>query len=112
MVEKIQYPFGWLAGQEATPAEVIGFLAIQMLGHRSDLMEPIHRRRALDDREREEMTHQAELLERYATVLDAIYFQMAPERWNAETCSGLLELAEKHHVVLPEWMRAVEKPSE
>lgn len=104
--KKIMQVFGWEAGQELTPAEAFKRLAIEMLGHRSDLQEPIKQRRAADDREREEWNQQAELLERYAVIAYALAVQMSPESYRVESMGGLLELAEKHKITLPEWMKA------
>ena len=103
--KKIIQVFGWEAGRELTPAQAIQALAMEMLGHRADLQEPMKRRRAKDDREREEWTRQAEILERYAVIAYALAVQMDPAGYKVEHMGGLLELAAKHGVTLPAWMK-------
>lgn len=100
--DKIIYPFGWLAGKPGQPEDVIQALAIEMLGHRADLREKAAR--AKDPADREEYTRRADDIERYAVMVYAVYYQMQPERWNAEACGGLLEVAAEHGITLPHWM--------
>jgi hypothetical protein len=103
MTQKIIHPFGWLAGKEGTVPDVIEALALEMLGYRSDLQERAQRKSFPPD---SALLEQAENLEKYAVILNLIYLQLKPERWNASAMPGLLELAAKHELTLPEWMAA------
>jgi hypothetical protein len=98
---KLIYPITWLAGREGEAADVIHDIAVEMMEHRADLL-----RNAVGNLEGECQVYlkQANLLEVYATVLDAIYFQMAPEHWVPETSGDMLEFAQVHNIALPNWM--------
>lgn len=100
---KIIHPLGWEYGREGDPVVVIKALSSEMLGHRSDLQESAVR--AIDSQERECLIRQAELLEKYAIALYAVGVQMDPTGYKVENMSGLIELAEKHKITLPDWMK-------
>lgn len=104
MATRIIYPFGWLAGLEEKDTTVIQDLALEMLSHRSDLQETAMRKSFPPDPAKME---QAEMLEKYAVILDVIFLQMMPERWNPTTMIGIQELAAKHNITLPDWMKRV-----
>lgn len=103
--KKIILPIGFGKGSvHKSPVDALFLLAIGMMGHRSDLLE--------EDR-REQITapgmtvvskiYAALLLERYATALNIIIFQMMDdERLRGSNISGILELAEKHDLYLPD----------
>src|SRR5512142_1252487 len=97
---KVIYPITWLAGREGETADVIHDIAVEMMEHRADLL-----RRTIWNPEGECQIYrkQSNLFEEYATVLDAIYFQLEPERWHPETSAKMLELAQLHHIALPDW---------
>ncbi len=99
--QRITYPFGWLAGHEGNVPDVIAALALEMLGNRSDLQERAGR---VSFPPEKNLTEQAELLEKYAVILNVVFVQMRPDTWNPNAMSGLIELAAKHGVTLPEWM--------
>lgn len=105
--QRIIYPFGWLAGHEGNVTDVIEALALEMLGHRSNLQEKATRVSYPPDKS---LTEQAELLEKYAVILNVVFVQLKPEVWNANAAAGLLELAEKHGITLPEWMKTGGQP--
>jgi len=100
-MNKVIYPITWLAGREGEVADVIHDIAVEMMEHRTDLL-----RFATKNSENEDTIYQKEacLFEEYATVLDAIYFQMEPERWDPETSGDMLDLAQLHKIALPNWM--------
>lgn len=106
---KIITPLGWEAGQPLEAADVVKNIAIEMLAHRSDLQE-ITIRRAKDDQERAAITERAELLEKYAVALYAAAVQMNPAGYQVESMAGLLELAAKHNITLPDWMKTGGQP--
>ncbi len=103
--QKIKFPLGWQQGHEADPAAVVKALALEMLSERSDLQHEVLQFQ-LDHQniEAECYQKQADTLEKYATALYAIAVQMDPTGYQAENMSGLIELAAKHQVILPDWM--------
>jgi hypothetical protein len=98
---KVIYPITWLAGCEGEAADVIHDIAVEMMEHRADLLRYATR---IPEGECQVYLKQASLLEEYATVLDAIYFQLEPERWDPETPGEVLELSQVHNIALPDWM--------
>jgi hypothetical protein len=98
---KVIYPITWLAGREGEAADVIHDIALEMMEHRADLLRNATRMPKVESRV---YRKQARLLEEYATVLDAIYFQLTPQRWDPETSEEMLDLAQLHHIALPDWM--------
>jgi len=100
MSDKITYPFSWLAGQQAEPEKVIQDLGIEMMSHRSDLLGQAERH----PDQRDTLVSQANLLEKYAIITTVIAYQMAPDKWDPRSCAGLLDLAQKHIISVPEWM--------
>jgi hypothetical protein len=97
---KVIYPITWSAGREGEVADVIHDIAEEMLEHRADLL----RNAGGPQDDCQVYLKQARFLEKYANVLDAIYFQLEPERWNPETSAELLTLAQSYQVDLPGWM--------
>lgn len=89
---KVIHPIGWEAGRELNIAESLNMLAIEFLGHRSDLGE------LGEDNER------TADLERIAVCLQSLALQLDPDRWKAGSFGGLLEMARKHGITLPDWM--------
>ena len=98
---KVIHPITCLAGQEGEAADMIHGIAVEMMRHRADLLRCATRN---TEDESQVYLNQARLFGEYATALDAIYFQMEPERWDLETSGEMLELAQAHHIALPEWM--------
>lgn len=98
---KVIYPTTWMAGREGEVADVIHVIAEEMMEHRADLL-----RHASDIPEGECQIYQKQafLLEEYATVLNALYFQLSPEQWDPQAGADLLELVQVHDIVLPDWM--------
>ena len=99
---KVIYPITWLAGREGETADVIHDIAVEMMEHRADLL---RNATLIPEGECQIYAKQASLLEEYATVLDAIYFQLEPDRWNPETSEEVLKLAQVHNITLPDWMK-------
>src|SRR5512142_1352897 len=98
---KVIYPITWLAGREGETADVLHDIAVEMMEHRADLLRYATR---MPKDESRAYRKQALLMEEYATVLDASYYQLEPERWDPEISAGMLELAKLHHIALPDWM--------
>lgn len=98
---KIIYPITWLVGREGETADVLHDIAVEMMEHRADLLRYATR---MPKSEARAYRKQARLFEEYATVLDAIYFQLEPERWHPETSEEMLDLAQMHNIALPDWM--------
>lgn len=98
---KIIYPITWLAGSEGEIADIIHDISVEMMEHRADLIRNAIRLPKVESRV---YRKQARLFEEYATVLDAIYFQLEPERWNPESHGEMLDLAKLHNIALPDWM--------
>lgn len=98
---KVIYPITWLAGREGEVADVIHDIAVEMMEHRADLL--IYATR-MPKGESRVYLKQAHLMEEYATVLEAIYFQLEPERWAPETSDEMLDLAQLYNIALPDWM--------
>lgn len=97
---KVIYPITWSAGREGEASDVIHDIAEEMLEHRADLL----RNAGGPEDDSLVFLKQARLLEKYATVLDAIYFQLEPDRWNPETSGEMLLLAQSYQIDLPGWM--------
>lgn len=98
---KVIYPITWLAGREGEAADVLHDIAAEMMEHRADLLRHVIH---TPEGECQVYRKQARLFEEYATVLDAIYFQLEPERWDPDRPGEMLELALMHHIALPDWM--------
>lgn len=98
---KIIYPITWLAGREGEVADVIHDIAVEMIEHRADLLRNASR---MPKGESRVYRKQARLLDEYAAVLDAIYYQMEPGRWDPQTSGDMLDLAQLHNIALPDWM--------
>lgn len=98
---KVIYPITWLAGREGEAADVIHDIAVEMMEHRADLFR--HSQKNADG-EYQIYRKQARFFEEYATVLDAIYYQLEPDRWHPETSADTLELAQLYNIALPDWM--------
>lgn len=98
---KIIYPISRLAGREGQAADMIHDVAVEMMGHRVDLLRSASRN---SEGECQIYRKQARLFEMYATVLDAIYYQLEPERWDPKKSAEMLELVKAHNIVLPGWM--------
>lgn len=98
---KVIYPITWLAGREGETADVLHDIAVEMMEHRADLLRYATK---MPKSESRGYRKQARLFEEYATVLDAIYFQLEPERWDPGTSGDMLGLAHLHHIALPDWM--------
>jgi hypothetical protein len=102
-MDKIIYPITWLAGREGKAPDVIHDIAVEMMEHRADLLRNATR---VDKAEARFFRKQSRLLEEYATVLDAIYYQLEPEQWDPDTSGNFIELAHAHNIALPDWMVA------
>src|SRR5512146_762273 len=98
---KVIYPITWLAGREGEAADVLHDIAVEMMEHRADLL---RNATMIAEGECQVYRKQARLMEEYATVLDAIYYQLEPERWDLETSAELLDLAQLYNIALPNWM--------
>lgn len=98
---KVIYPITWLAGREGEVADVIHDIAEEMNEYRADLLRYARRMPKVASRV---YRKQARLMEEYATVLDAIYYQLEPERWHPETSGDILDLAQLYNIALPDWM--------
>jgi hypothetical protein len=98
---KVIYPITWLAGREGEAADVLHDIALEMMEHRADLLRHATKIPKTDSRV---YRKQARLFEEYATVLDAIYFQLEPERWDPDMSGEMLDLAHLHQIALPDWM--------
>jgi hypothetical protein len=96
-------PLGWERGRAGEPGTVVRSVATEMLAHRSDLQEMAIR--AEDPKERAQLEARAADLEKYAVAVFAMAIQINPFGYDPKTHSGLIELAEKHGVVLPDWMK-------
>lgn len=104
MDKKIFHPLGMLAGLESDTIYVLNSLAIEMMAHRSDLREEAIRTSDPVLKSVKEML--ADNLEYYATALSICVFQMMEEdRLQHTQISGLLDLAEKHGLYLPDDLR-------
>jgi hypothetical protein len=101
--DQVIMPLGWLAGKPIGLADALTTLAIEMMAHRSDLLE-IAEKGKMPEPERELHRRRATDLERYATAINALALQVDPERWKHGDYSGLLELARENSITLPEWM--------
>ena len=102
------HPLGWEAGREGEPAEIIKMLAIEMLGQRADL-EHAADKAARDTTRQSMLRGQAWELERYAVALYAVAVQMNPAGYQVDHMRGLIDLAEKHSIALPDWMKGKTK---
>jgi hypothetical protein len=98
---KVMYPITWSAGREGETADVLHDIAEEMLEHRVDLLRTTPGANEVDG---EVYRRHAQFFEKYATVLDAISFQLTPERWNPATGGDLLARALAYHIDLPAWM--------
>lgn len=98
---KVIYPITWMAGHEGEAADVIHDIAMEMMEHRADLL-----RSAIKIPKGESRVYrkQARLLEEYAAVLDAIFYQLEPKQWDPEKSGDFLVLAKAHNIALPDWM--------
>lgn len=99
----VVHPLGWQFGREGEPATVLKSLAMEMLGYLSDLREMGIR--AKEQALREEYNRRADDLEKYAVAVYAVAVQMDKGGYSVESHKGLIELAEKHQVALPDWMK-------
>jgi hypothetical protein len=97
-------PVGWEAGRPLPLSDALAGMAMEMLSHRSDLQHQADRRQA--GPAAEDLRRLADELERYAVVIQVLSLQLTPERWQASAMAGLMELAQKHHLALPDWMTA------
>ena len=96
-------PLGIQAGQEMRLGEALDHLAIEMMAHRSDLLE-LARDPHKDDQEQEYYRRRAIDLERYATAITSLALQVDRERWEKGTFEGLPGLARQNGITLPAWM--------
>jgi hypothetical protein len=55
------------------------------------------------------LNQQALDLEKYAVAVFAVGLQMSPGGYRADNMGGLLELAAKHEINLPDWMKEQKK---
>ncbi len=108
---KVIMPVGWEAGREVGLAAALASLAIEMLAHRSDLVE-LGARGQLPDPVRDATGRHAADLERYATAIQSLSVQLQPGRFVQGQLFGLVEMASEHHVALPEWMTADDRRPE
>lgn len=96
-------PFTRQAVREGQVAEVFHAVAQNMMERRAHLLhEAIKGPRG----ETRVYRKQSRLLEEYATVLDAIYYQLEPAKWDPEASSDFLRFAQTHQITLPDWMFA------
>jgi hypothetical protein len=100
---KVIYPITWLAGREGEAADVLHDIAAEMMQHRAELIQHVAE---IPEGEAQIYLKQACFLEEYATVLNAIYYQLEPEKWNPEISGEVIELARIHNIALPGWMKA------
>lgn len=100
---KVINPIQSQAVREGKVANVIHAIALDMMGRRAHLLQSS---RKVSQDESRLYRKQSRLLEEYATALDAIYYQLEPTKWDPETSGDLLELAQAHHITLPDWMFA------
>lgn len=98
---KIINPISRLAGQEGEAADMIHNIAMEMMEHRADLLRSASRNA---EGECQIYRKQARLFEVYSIVLDAIYYQLEPERWDPEKSAEMLALVKAHNIALPGWM--------
>jgi hypothetical protein len=96
-------PLGLGAGQLLKLADALTSLATEMMSHRSDFL-AMADDRIRSDIERGFYHKRATDLERYATAINAIALQVDPDRWQQGAYSGLLELARRNGITLPDWM--------
>lgn len=107
MKQTIDYPLGWLAGKPGKTTEVIWALSLEMLGQASTLREVAARKEPGVDKMLTDL--EADDLEKYSAALGLIFLQMEPGKWKPGSFSGLLELASKYKLAIPEWMTAKPK---
>jgi hypothetical protein len=98
---KVLYPITWSAGREGETADVLHEIAEEMLEQRIDLLRTAPGANEVDG---EVYRRHAQFFEKYATVLDAISFQLTPERWNPATAGDMLARALVYQIDLPAWM--------
>lgn len=102
----IAHPLGQLAGRVGRASEVIWNLSAEMMFRKSDLLKQVPMTKT--ENSRKDCLQRADDLEKNATALGAIYYQIEPASWDPELNSGLLDLAQKYNIILPEWMRPEE----
>ncbi len=102
MEQNILIPFGNHAGETADAAEVIRKFALDISLHMGMLGMCI--RDTTDERDRDLFLLEYMNLEKYVSILFAIYYQMIPEAWEMHQHDGLITLAKEHELILPAWM--------
>lgn len=95
------YPITRLAGQEGKAADVIHAIAVEMMELRADLL---HHSTRIPKSEIRVARKQARLLEEYAAALNAIYYQLEPERWNPVVSKEIHQVVQAYKIALPDWM--------
>jgi hypothetical protein len=103
MDKQVMCPIGWESGQMRSVEDTLGILEMEMLGHRSDLLSL--RDKASDPEEFKEYQARADMLEKYAVAVTAVHFQVRSNPVNPRTVQGFVELADKHQVRIPDWLR-------
>jgi hypothetical protein len=101
------YPIANQNNREGRLADVIHAIALDMMGRRSHLLRSATKAPKSESRG---YRKQSRLLEEYTAILEVIYYQLEPGRWDPETSSELLEMAQVHHIALPDWMKPGKKP--
>lgn len=96
-------PIHGQALHEGQVAEVLHAIAHEMMVRRSYLLRNTMK---VSKGESRVYRKQSQLLEEYATALDAIYYQLEPAQWDPERFENLLRFAQAHNIVLPDWMFA------
>ena len=88
--------------REGKVADVIHAIAQDMMGRRSQLLQTATK---VPKGESRSCRKQSRLLEEYSAMLEEIYYQLEPERWDPGSSTEMLKLAQAHHIALPDWMK-------
>lgn len=86
---------------EGKAADMIHAIALDMMRRRSHLLQYATK---VPKGESRSYRKQSRLLEEYTAILEVIYYQLEPERWDPEMSTEILKLAQVHDIALPDWM--------
>lgn len=99
----IKNPLGWKAGAIDPAWQVLWNISIEMMAHRSDLLEEGRRELEKDKFRLSPKIAIAMVLEKYAAAITIAAVQMmTPDQRAHNQLSGLEELAAKHELFLPD----------
>jgi len=104
----IKNPLGWQAGAIDPAWQVLWNISVEMMGHRSDLLEDASRqeRNSGGGIPLFSQRDAAEMLEKYATAITIAAVQMMTQDQRAHSqLSGLSVLAEKYELYLPDELK-------